>query len=107
MENKDNDKIIEPLLKKGIKNAIKLKTLKTFFPGVCDRILLAQIERERRQGIPILASKAKDNAGYYLPEDNKDIEEYLRLLEASIKSQKEIYNAIEAFKDNKTANAQN
>lgn len=41
--------------------------------GCSIRDVSEQVERERRQGIPICASDAADNPGYYLAEDPDDL----------------------------------
>lgn len=87
--------IITDLLNKGKENAININDLAIHFPEASQRNLREQIERERKQGNPILAKK-NDGGGYYLPKSEEEILEYLELLNHSIQSLQDVYTAIKS-----------
>ena len=62
---------ISDLLCKGRENALPLRHLKTI-TGRDGRSIRLEIERERRDGIPILS----DGGGYYLPATRTEIERF-------------------------------
>lgn len=62
-EQKPRQGIIADLLSAGEENAVPLSHL-VMLTGWDERTVRQQIERERRQGIPILSKR-----GYYLPAD--------------------------------------
>lgn len=87
--------MIQELLNEGKENAINLKDLVRYFNTSSQREVLAQIERERKAGTPILAQKS-NGGGYYLARDKEELKEYLNLLGRNIKTQQEIYQALKA-----------
>ncbi len=79
--------MIYELLAHGRENARTGRELATLCD--CDiRQITAHIERERRAGYPICAAMG-ENPGYFLPADEKELEEYCELLKG---------RAIELFK---------
>lgn len=66
---------ITPLLNKGIETRRNAKELKKVL-NAPDRMIRAQVERERRSGIPILSTKA-NGGGYYLAENQEQIRNYV------------------------------
>lgn len=86
---------IERLLSHGKENAITCNDLMKFFPKASKRDILAQIRKERNSGVTILAQK-NNGGGFFLPANQEEVSEYLELLNKSIQSQKETYEAIEA-----------
>lgn len=70
--------MIYEILPAGRENALTGRTLANMFN--CDiRIITAQIEKERREGHPICAASG-DPAGYFLPADDAELQEYCDLL---------------------------
>jgi predicted DNA-binding transcriptional regulator YafY len=74
--------------------------------GVCHcttRDITRQIEKERRDGLPICATCS--NGGYYLPEDAEDLERYCdRLKHRSIeifKTRQALVRTLERIRDRK------
>lgn len=96
--------IIANLLSEGKENAKNLNTLVNYFGGTGKREVLNQIERERKNGVPILAKKT-DGGGYYLPKDSEEIYEYLGMLNRTIETQTEVYRAIKLYADRETKKA--
>lgn len=79
--------MIYELLAEGRENARTARELSTLC-GCTTREITAQIERERRDGFPICAATG-GNAGYFIPETDKELEEYCDQLKG---------RAIEIFK---------
>lgn len=72
--------MIHEILPAGRANAMTGRALADIFN--CDlRAITAQIERERRDGHPICAASG-DPAGYFLPADNDELQEYCNLLKS-------------------------
>lgn len=68
--------MIAEMLGRGVNNAVTGREL-AYLLNTNIRTVTAQIERERRKGAPICASMDSDTApGYYLPEDDKELETY-------------------------------
>ena len=65
---------IAPLLLHGQANAIPLRHLKQL-TGLPDRTVRILIERERRQGVPILSDNKR---GYFLPANQTEVERFIQ-----------------------------
>lgn len=66
-------------LSEGRENALSAKELSQIL-HVQKRTISRAIERARRSGVPILASVDRFEPGYYLPESESEIQEYLKML---------------------------
>lgn len=80
--------MIHELLNTGKRNATTGRVLADAIGGNI-RQVTQQIERERRQGQPICASSDPENPGYYLAEDERELNDYCDMLKG---------RAIELFK---------
>ena len=73
--------MISELLFNGRENAITGRELARFLQ--CSmRDISKSIERERRAGVPIIASCDPENPGYYLAETAEELQAYCRKLDA-------------------------
>jgi len=79
--------MVAELLRYGQENAQTARELARYM-GCEPREITRQIERERRQGVPICAAVG-ENPGYYLPADSHELSEYCDRLKG---------RAIEIFK---------
>jgi biotin operon repressor len=71
--------MIAELLTEGKENARSGRELASLLN--CNiRMITAQIERERREGAPICANMNGQHAGYFLAENEEELEEYCRRL---------------------------
>lgn len=75
MTRKGVKPIIAELLNKGAGSAINSSMLQKV-TGLDARVVLAQIERERKDGKQIIAKK-KDGGGYYLPDTEEELKAYI------------------------------
>lgn len=80
---------IAAVLNYGRQNAIKSSQLEQFF-NVDRRTIGAQIERERRAGMPICASKNAETGGFYLPANEEEVEAYIAYIDKHIVAYTEI-----------------
>lgn len=84
---------IEQLIPYGKENAIKGEEIARFY-GAELRTVVKEIQRKRKQGIPILADKNSKTGGYYF--DSLDAElEYLARLKRDITALQETYSVME------------
>ena len=69
------------------------------------RKVTKQIERERRAGHPICASNDEDNPGYYLAEDDRDLNKYCDQLKSRavelFKTRQALLKTLQAVADKK------
>lgn len=71
--------MIYELLTEGEDNARTARHLADLL-GCSQRDITKQIERERRAGYPICSSCRSETPGYYLPVNDKDLEQYCNSL---------------------------
>lgn len=64
----------------GRENAITAKELQTI-TGIKLRDITRSIQRERLSGVPICANSDSTNPGYYLANDPKEIQRYIKSLD--------------------------
>lgn len=62
--------------------------------GLKLRDFYAQIEAARRAGVPICASKATENPGYYIAATREELAEYIRALTRQERTSRETREAI-------------
>lgn len=84
---------ISEMLAEGKENAVTAKHLSDVL-GKPVRTITAMIEAERKQGVPICASCDTDNAGYYLPIDDRELREYVSSFDRRITEMTETRNAV-------------
>lgn len=88
---------VAEILNRGKDRAIRKENLMVLF-NMTERELLAEIMKERLDGIPILAKKT-DGGGFYLPADNEEIDGYLKVLKRGIDTQQNVYQSIKQFSE--------
>lgn len=75
----ERERMIKDLLQKGKENRISFDELKELTGCSNERTLRKMIADERRQGVLICSGA---DGGYWLPESDKDIEEFIRFYKA-------------------------
>lgn len=77
--------IVKEALQEGKENAISAHDLCTYLGFESVRLLQHQIARERKAGAVIL-STCQDGGGYFLPENDREVRQFIRTLENRAKN---------------------
>ena len=93
---------IAPLLGVGKKAALTSRELAALLNTSNDRDISLAVERDRKAGIPICASSANQNPGYFLPENIAELTEYRRSLSHRAAAVSRTLQAIERAHDSLT-----
>ena len=100
--------MIHELLNTGKRHTTTGRTLANA-TGITIRQVTQQIERERRQGKPICASSDPENPGYYLAENEKELQEYCDRLKGRaielFKTRQALVNVLKAVEEKKRQQA--
>ena len=80
-----NSFIVMEALQTGKENAISAHDLCTYLGFDSIRCLQKEIERERKAGAVIL-STCQDGGGYFIPENNQEVRQFIRTLENRAKN---------------------
>lgn len=94
--------MIKELLGTGKATAKTGKELATLL-GVNIRIITAQIERERRAGVPICANNENDHPGYFIAENRAELKHYCDVLHKRAsqlyKTRSELLKVLDKYKE--------
>ncbi|MBE5987559.1 MAG: hypothetical protein E7250_07515 [Paenibacillaceae bacterium] len=82
---KTSDFVVMEALQPGKKNAISALDLCTYLGFNSTRDLQHEIARERNEGAVIL-STCQDGGGYFIPENNQEVKQFIRTLENRAKN---------------------
>lgn len=94
--------VVSSLLQRGAANAISGRSLAAMLQLRDAREVSKLVERERRAGIPICASVAGDDRGYFLADGPAELERYIKSLDRRLKNVRETREAVQDTLDRMT-----